>query len=155
MQTPEKHLFEKISKLAKTIKNDFKNKGIIIPIQNNDGTIQIGTYTINKFRSLFYIKDKTNETILGPLNLAQSAIVIANDLALGKKIDKIILNNDKWYGYKAFDEASANNIVVHACKENDYDKVDLISYKAFIAAEQKRQYKKTIDSRFNKLYRLT
>lgn len=154
MPITEKHLFEKFTKLANAVRQDFKQKGIVLPSQQRDGSIQIGTYNIKKNNSAYYIKDKNNHTVVGPLNLAQTAVVVANDLALGRWPDQTIINSDRWYGYKAFDEQSALYIAESARKQ-DADRADFSLYRAAIAAEQKQTYKKTIDSRFNKLCKLT
>lgn len=155
MPIKEKHLFEKFQQLAKAVRSDFKNKGLIIPVQNKDGTIQIGAFTIAKRDSAYYITSKNGEVIVGPLNLAQTAVVVANDLALERWPDNVLINNDKWYGYKAFAEAAAINVAERARKNKDDDRADLSLYKAAIAAEQKLFYKKSIDSRFDKLCKLT
>ena len=155
MQIKEKHLFEKFSKLANAVKQDFKKKGIVIPSQRRDGSIQIGIFSIKKKDSAYYIKDKNDNTVVGPLNLAQTAVVVANDLALGRWPDQKILDSDRWYGYKAFAEQSALYIASSARKKQDTDRADFSLYKASIAASEKQTYKKTIDSRFDKLCKLT
>ena len=155
MQIKEKHLFEKFSKLANAVKQDFRKRGVVIPSQHKDGTIQIGSYNIKKKDSAYYIKDKNNNTVVGPLNLAQTAVVVANDLALGRWPDQQILESDRWYGYKAFAEQSALYIASSARKNQDIDRADFSLYKAAIAASEKLTYKKTIDSRFDKLCKLT
>lgn len=155
MPITEKHLFEKFTKLANAVRQDFKRKGIVLPSQQKDGSIQIGTYNIKKKDSAYYIRDRNNHIVVGPLNLAQTAVVVANDLALGRWPDHKIIDSDRWYGYKAFAEQSALYVAESAGKKQDTDKVDFSLYKAAIAAEQKQTYKKTIDSRFNKLCKLT
>ena len=155
MQITEKNLFEKFQKLAKAVKNDFKNKGLVIPVQHKDGTIQIGPYSIKKKDSAYYIADPRGSIIVGPLNLAQTAVLVANDLALGRWPDTTVLTHDQWYGYKDFAEAAAISTAERARKNKDLDRADFSLYKASVAAEQKLYYKKTIDMRFNKLCNLT
>lgn len=155
MPITEKHLFEKFTKLANAVRQDFKQKGIVLPSQQKDGSIQIGTYNIKKKDSAYYVKDKNDHTVVGPLNLAQTAVVVANDLALGRWPDHKLIDSDRWYGYKAFAEQSALYIASSARKQQDVDRADFNQYKAAIAASEKLTYKKTIDSRFNKLCKLT
>lgn len=154
MQANQKNLFEQFSKLARNVKQDFKTKGLIVPSRAANGEIQVGDFTIFKRDHRYYVRNN-KETVAGPLNLAQTAVLVANDLALGKHIDTVLVRNDTWYGYREFDERVANNIVEQALKEKDYDRADLSRYKAILAQEQKLQYKKSIESRYNKLYRLT
>jgi hypothetical protein len=155
MPTTENQLFEKFTKLANAVRQDFKRKGIVLPSQQKDGSIQIGIFNIKKKDSAYYIKDRKGNTIVGPLNLAQTAVVIANDLALGRWPDHTLIDTDRWYGYKAFAEQSALHVAETAGKRKDADRADFSLYRAAIAAEQKLSYKKTIDSRFNKLCKLT
>jgi hypothetical protein len=155
MPLTEKNLFEKFEKLAKNVKQDFRNKGLIIPSQKKDGSIQVGIFLIKKKHSAYYIHGLNNQVVVGPLNLAQTAVVIANDLALGRWPDNTLMHNDQWYGYKAFAEAAALNSAENARKNKDADRADFSMYKAAVANEQKLQYKKSIDSRFNKLCKLT
>jgi hypothetical protein len=155
MLTSEKILFDKFSKLARNVKQDFRNKGIVLPSKLQDGSIQVGTYLVTKKDSFFYVKDKNNLCIAGPLNLAKTAIVIANDLALGRALDYNLVERDKWYGYKLFDEQTAIHVADRARKDRDYDRSDYSLYKASLAAEKKKSYKRDIDLRFNKLYKIS
>jgi hypothetical protein len=155
MPITEKHLFEKFTKLANAVRQDFKRKGIVLPSQQKDGSIQIGTYNIKKKDSAYFVTDRNNNVVVGPLNLAQTAVVVANDLALGRWPDYKLIDDDRWYGYKVFAEQSALHVAETASKRKDTDRADFSRYRAAIAAEQKQIYKKTIDSRFNKLCKLT
>jgi hypothetical protein len=155
MPITEKHLFEKFTKLANAVRQDFKRKGIVLPSQQKDGSIQIGTYNIKKKDSAYYVRDRNNHIVVGPLNLAQTAVVVANDLALGRWPDHTLIDHDRWYGYKAFAEQAALHIAESASKKQDVDRADFSLYKAAIAASEKLTYKKNIDSRFNKLCKLT
>ena len=155
MQITEKNLFDKFQKLARHVKQDFAKKGLVIPARLKDGSIQVGPYIIVKKDNAYYINNKHNEPVVGPVNLAQTAVVVANDLALGRWPDITIMNNDKWYGYKAFEEQVANNIAEQARKKKDIDRADFSLYEASVALAQKLNYKKSIDARFNKLCKLT
>ena len=155
MPTTENQLFEKFKKLANAVRQDFKRKGVVPPSQKKDGSIQIGTYNIKKQNSVYYIKDRNDNIVVGPLNLAQTAVLVANDLALGRWPDHKLIDSDRWYGYKVFAEESALHIASSARKKQDVDRADFNLYKASIAASEKLTYKKTIDSRFNKLCKLT
>lgn len=154
MPLSEKTLFEKFEKLAKTVKQDFRNKGLVIPVKKPDGSIQIGDYAIKKDNSFFYVLSKQNQVVEGPYNLAKTAILVANDLALGRWPDPVLVQNDTWYGYKEFDEQVAQAHAERARKEHDLDRADFSLYKASIASERKIVYRKIVESKFNKLYKL-
>ena len=154
MQTTKKNLFDKVAKLARVVKQDFKEKGLVVPVRLSNGNIQVGDFVIVKSNHQYFVRDKKDQNLVGPLNLAQTAAVIANDLALGRHIDLVLVRNDAWYGYREFDEQVAINIAEHARKDRDYDRADLSQYKAQIAQEQKLQYKKSIELRYSKLCKL-
>jgi hypothetical protein len=155
MPLTEKHLFEKFEKLAHAVKQEFKSKGIIIPSRRRDGSIQIGDYSITKKDPFYYIKNSRGIVVAGPLNLAQTAVVVANDLALGRWADEKLIDTDRWYGFKDFEEQSATARADRAYKDKDSDKGDLSLSKAAAAGERKLFYKKSIVSRFDKIYKLT
>ena len=94
---------------------------------------------------------KKSTHIVGPINLPQTAIVIANGLALGRPADPRLLEHDRWYGFKLFDEEvfikSANN----SLKNKNYDKADWCFTRASIAKQQKELYKHDIISQFNRI----
>ena len=155
MPLTEKHLFEKFEKLAEAVRKDFKNKGLVIPTKHKNGTVQIGSYIVAKKNNAYYINNSIGTPIVGPINLAQTAIVVANDLALGRWADEKLLESDRWYGFKAFAEQAATNCAEHAAKSKDPERAEFSLNKAIVAGEQKMFYKKSIDSRFAKLCKLT
>ena len=143
--------FEKLSTLATAIKLEFKGKGIVIPTLTKEGNTQIGNYIIKKQNGAFYIYDIKNREVAGPINLARTALVTANDLALGKWVDSELLNNDKWYGYKSFEEQASTLRATRALQQNDIERYDLSASKATNALSAKLYYKQSIDSRYTKL----
>jgi len=145
-------LFEDVKHLATKVKTDLKGKGFIVPSKNKDGSVTVGDYCIVKQNDGFHIV-KSNKEICGPINLAESAIVIANSLALGKPLDYNLLENDKWFGYKKFDEESSLH-GARTCMRRDPDKADVLLIKAELAKQQMNQYKSSILSVFNHIRRL-
>jgi hypothetical protein len=98
-------LFQKVESLAKTVISDFQRRGYVIPIEQKNGTIKFNSYVVGKNSNGFYrVSDTRNNMYPDNLNLVQTAALIANDLALGKILDTAIINIDKTYGYKLFDE---------------------------------------------------
>ena len=155
MPKPNPQLYKSIEKLANTVKEDFKTKGVVIPRKLKNGVVQIGTYTIHKTQGAFWIKDYGHHIVAGPINLAQTAAVLANDLALGRMLDTALLSNDRWYGYKEFDEQAGKAQSDAAFKRNDIDRGVNSLHRAITAGEQKLRYLRPIDSRFAKLRKLT
>jgi hypothetical protein len=146
-------LFEDVKYLATKVRSDLKGRGFVVPAKNKDGSVVVGEYRIDKKEDGFYIA-KGPTAFLGPINLPESAIVLANNLALGKQLDHTLLENDKWFGFKRFDEEASLHGARICEKRKDPDRADLLYNKAEIAKHQKNQYKSSILNVYNQLKRL-
>ena len=145
-------LYQKIETLNKSVKEKLKIKGIIVPIQNNDGSIRIGRYSIKKYNTGFYsVLDYRGEAIVDRINLPHTAALIANKLALGKWMDYTLVNIDRQYGHAEFDEMLHTHLADKNIKRKDYDRAEVMLAKSSVAKYRKDQYKKTITNDFDKL----
>lgn len=141
-----KETWDKIFSISVKVKNNLKKKGFVIPIQNDDGTIKIGFYTIKKENDFYSIYDSANYLVVDKLNLAQSAVLIANGLALGRFIDKNILELDRNYGYSLFEEQLKSQSKVRYNEE-----YEIRNMKAEIASLKKQRCILKINNQFKKL----
>lgn len=141
------HLYEKIVSLSKEVKDNFRKKGVVIPVKNDDDSISLGPYTVIKDKHGFYqIYDYREEVIVERINLPQTAIMLANGLALGRFLDKKLLNKDQKYGYALFEETLHKN----KTKKN----VDLHLAKLSSARAKREYYQHDINTSFEKLRKL-
>ncbi len=147
-------VYKKIVRLSDEVKKDLRSKGIIVPSKNDDGTISVGLYKIVKKLDGFYaIVDQWNDVIVDNINLPQTAIILANNLALGKFKDTNIINADKHYGYALFDEMLHQRAVEKSAKKS-IEYFDVMLTKALIAKAKKERYKQDVVKSFEKLIRL-
>ncbi len=153
MKNLPNNLYHKIQQLSEEVRTGLKKKGVVLPIKNNDGTTSVGYYTIVKTAKGFEILDPRNEVVVTGINLPQSAILIANNLALGKFKDNTIIDNDRRYGYALFDEELHNRAVSNS-KQRTLEYFDLMSTKAAIAKSKKEYYKKDLLNKYEKLIQL-
>jgi hypothetical protein len=145
-------LYKKLDYLNKEVKNRLAEKGLIVPILQQDGRIKIGYFYIKKLMPGCYtILDRNNNAIVDNINLPQTAVVVANKLALGKWLDKDILLTDKKYGFANFEELLHKKHILINLKKKNYDKADVIQMKAEIASFKKMSHKTAIMSDFEKL----
>lgn len=145
-------LYSKIQRLNKDIKRELFNKGIVVPIKSKNGDIRIGTYFIKKITQSFYnIYNYKNHLVLTGINLPQTAILIANKLALGKWLDTDLLALDKKYGYAAFDELVHRRSFLLNKKQKNYLKCEIMQIKIDSAKHKKDYYKKSITINYQKL----
>lgn len=143
-------IFKKIVTISKQVNDKLNQKGIAIPVQNDNGTISVGHYTIVKEEDLFSIKDYRNETVISKINLPQTAILLANNLALGKFIDWQLVEKDKRYGYAVFEEKRYST----RFKRKNLDRSAVYEAKLFDAKIKKDMHKRDIIDRFKKFERI-
>lgn len=145
----------RVEKIARKVKDDLRQSGFVIPVNNRDGSISVDNYKIVKDKSGFYsIRDRDNDVIIKQINLPQTAAVLANKLALGRGIDTEILLDDREYGYNLFEELLSKKISEASIVKKDYDRADLMSVKLRIASYKKTEAKKKISYSFEKLRKL-
>lgn len=145
----------KVEKIARKVKDDLRQSGFVIPVNNRDGSISVDNYKIVKDKSGFYsIRDRDNDVVIKQINLPQTAAVLANKLALGRGIDTEILLDDREYGYNLFEELLSKQISEASIVKKDYDRADLMSVKLRIASYKKTEAKKKITYSFEKLRKL-
>jgi hypothetical protein len=151
MPKPQKNILERVQVLADSVKEGLRKQGIIVPKKLKNGSIVFDNYTVVSRKSGWFILDKRQESILGPINMPQTAIVLANTLALGRAIDDKLIENDRWYGFKYFDEEVYTNSANKSIKNNNWDKADWCFTRASIAKVQKEHYMSYIMSSYNRL----
>lgn len=143
-------IFAKVEQVAKKVINNLKNNGYIVPVKKPDGSVHFDNYIVEKTSAGFYsVKGTRGHVYVEHLNLPQSAAIIANDLALGRILNKNLINLDREYGYKVFDEELFKKNIKN--KKHNIDQ--LIHYKTRMetATHQAKQIKNSIDRSFLKL----
>jgi hypothetical protein len=148
-------LFKKVEELAEGVKKDFHSKGLVIPVKESNGSVKFNNYTIVRDHSGFYsIVSASNITIVSNINLPQSAIILANALALGRGTDHKIINYDKQYGFNSFEEEQCKRVAAAAAKKKEWDRMDTVIIKQNIAHQRAEYAKDTVLKSFEKFRRL-
>ena len=144
-------LYKKIVQVSTQVKKDLRRKGIVVPVENRDGTVKVGSYLIVKDSEGFYsILDRDNDVVVDQINLPQTAVVVANNLALGRYKDVNLINADKNYGYAAFDELLHMRAVEKSSKKS-LEYFDVMLTKGMLARAKKESYRSDIVRSFEKL----
>jgi len=144
-------LYKKIVQVSTQVKKDLRRKGIVVPVENRDGTVKVGSYLIVKDSEGFYsILDRDNDIVVDQINLPQTAVVVANNLALGRYKDVNLINADKNYGYAAFDEMLHMRAVERSSKRS-LEYFDVMLTKGMLARAKKESYRSDIVRSFEKL----
>jgi|688.fasta_scaffold634047_3 hypothetical protein len=145
-------LHKKLERLNREVKENLQRKGLMVPILLQDSSIKLGYFIIKKNEDgFYYIVCSNQQSIAEKINLPQTAILVANKLALGKWLDNDLLNMDKKYGFAVFDESICKRHANKNKKNKDYDRAELMEYKAQIAINKQEYFKKSILRDFQKL----
>lgn len=149
------NLFKKVEQLAEGVKKDFRTKGLAIPVKESDGSVRFNNYTVIKNKQGFYaILNAAKYPVIENINLAQTAIILANNLAVGKLSDDTVIFNDRQYGFNLFEEEQYKRIVQSSIKKKDWERVDTLIIKQNIAHIKAETAKSSILSSFEKFRRL-
>lgn len=148
-------LYKKVEELAINARKEFQSKGIVIPTKEKNGSIKFNNYTVIKSKNGFYtILNYENSPVVEQINLPQTAILLANNLALGKWVDNKILDNDKQYGYSSFEEQQCKRVAKIMIERQDWIRFDAALAKESIARIKAEKSKHAILISFEKLRRL-
>jgi hypothetical protein len=147
-------LYKKMVKLSDEVKQQLRKKGVAVPARQADGSVTIGHFKIVKTNEGFYsILNSHREVILDRINLPQTAVIIANGLALGRFKDFEIINHDKQYGYALFEEIVYKQAIEKSNKKSlEYFELAMTKYS--IARAKKEYHKKDVVRSFQKLIKL-
>jgi hypothetical protein len=146
-------LYEKIERVSEKVRADFRQRGIVIPVKNSDGSINIGRFrVVNQTTGFYAVYNSNGEVIVEGINLPQTAALIANDLALGRILDPRIVNQDREYGYALFKETLYSQRVKDPTR--DFNSYELSKIKESIAKNRREQFQNGIVQRFEKLRKL-
>lgn len=147
-------LYNKIVKLSDAVKKDLLKKGVVVPVKNKNGSINVGNYKIVKNNEGYYnILSRSGDVIVDQINLPQTAAVVANGLALGRFKDDNLIESDKRYGFALFDEILHTRSVENSSKK-PLEYFDLMLTKSLIARAKKEKYKQDVIKSFEKLIKL-
>lgn len=151
----QKDLLKKIYDINDSVEKTLKAKGYYPPKKNKDGSIRIGAYTIAKDQTGFFsVTDKKNNIIASKINLPHSAVIFANNLALGT-VNREILDIDTQYGHYIFDTELFKKHLSKKIKSKNYDQAEIINEKFKISSFKKQKCRDKIVEGFNKLMKIT
>jgi hypothetical protein len=144
-------VYNKFSVLSDEIKKEFRRKGFVIPTTNDDGSIRLGVFNVVKTNSGFYqIQDIKGKLVIDNINLPQTAVILANDMALGRIMNSDLIKKDQMYGY-AFFEEQLHKKSAEKYRANNIDQSVLRTTKQLISKGKKDYFKNEIVRHFEKL----
>jgi hypothetical protein len=152
MNPPLDNLYDKIEQVSKTVRDSFRRRGVVIPAKGANGSIVLGSYSIERLDDGFYVVfDHRKDKIADRINLPQTAALVANDLALGRMLNSVVLEADRQYGYARFEE---NLYAKRIQNSKDLDRFELAMIKCTVVKNRREYYQNSIMQRFEKLRKL-
>jgi hypothetical protein len=148
-------LYKKIIDLAYEVKENFRERGYVLPSSDSQGRIRIGNYFISRENTGFYtVSDTRNNILYKQINLPQTAALVANSLALRSAEETKFLEYDRDYGYYAFENDNYQRLSQVYLKNRDWARYEALETKQESAQEKAEQAKHMILAYFEKLCRL-
>jgi hypothetical protein len=151
MKKSTNDVFLKFETVAKTVIDDLRSRGFIVPIEQDNGSLKFDNILVEKSPDNTYrVRHADNNFFyVENLNLPQTAVLIANDIALGKIIDNKLVDMDAEYGYKLFDQ----EVYLSAAKrkKNTLDQEIFYQTRLEISKVKKQEIKSRILRAFKKL----
>jgi hypothetical protein len=145
-------LYKKLVNLTRSTKNSLRVKGIAIPSKIDDNNIKIGDYVIVKNTENYYsVLDQNRSIVYDQINLPQTAIILANALAVGKKPELAIIEQDSRYGFNIFNTQNYSRLAKSLSKKGDWDRYDSILIKKESSKEKADVARNYIVRTFEKL----
>jgi hypothetical protein len=146
-------IYKNLKIVSEKVKESLRTRGLVIPTENADGSITLGSYLVCKSNGFYQIKTHSGNIVEDHINLPQTAIIVANGLALGKFTNCNILFLDQQYGYAVFEEELHNT---HAERNHnlDNDRAELLLIRSRINHQQKLKYRDAINRSFEKLLQI-
>ena len=151
----KENLYKQVEDLALEIKADFRAKGVAIPSIQQDGSTRLGNYSIVKDHEGFYnIFNSQQHVIYSGINLPQTALLVANALALNHYVNCKLLDDDKQYGFSLFELKNFQRLCDSLIKQQAWDRYEALMIKKETAYKKAQLTKNNILRSFEKLRRL-
>ena len=137
----ESQVIEKLSAVSKSFKEQLKKKGVIVPVKTKKG-LNIDGYRVEKNKAGFSIYNSFDIELYSNLYYIQTAVVIANCLALKKAVRPTLVQDDAKAGANEFDMELYQFRLKAALKQKDEFKIGHYQTRA---TESKLYYTKHIN----------
>lgn len=148
------NLFHKFRSLAYEVKEDLRSRGIVVPVSTHAG-VRLGNYTVVKSATGFYsVIDPRNRAVYEKINLPQTALLLANDLALGKWGSIGLIEVDKEYGFSDFEKTNYRRLSEIYTKQKNWEKFEAVDTKWRAAEKRAERSLQIIMQSFEKLFHL-
>lgn len=142
----------RVDDLVHNVRQTFGKSGLAIPNRGTDTIIDYPGFSITRNNAGYTILGKHEMVMAENINLSKTAILLANDLSLGRMINQKLLDTDKTVGYLQFEIESCQNSLEICTTRGEHDRAEWLAVKHDIASKKLAAAKANIDVLFNKLH---
>lgn len=149
------NVYNRIVNLTQKVCEDFKKRGIAIPIRDKKGNIKVGKYLIvRNSEGQYKIVNDRFEILYNNINLPQTAILVANSLATNQNVNKEVLRQDLVYGTKMFDDINYTRLSKIYLSQRKFKQSVNMSIQSDYAADLANRARDAVIKTYEKLFRL-
>lgn len=145
-------LYDQLLEVTEKAKEYFRSNGFVIPTQEDNDRVRIGRYTIERSEEGFAIFDQDRNLAHDVVNLPETAILVANAMALGKPPNHNVMLYDQRYGFSHFDLINSQRLARSRAAQHDEIGLHSCEVKQQIALEKMHANRKLVTEYFEKLY---
>lgn len=114
----EDQVLQKLQSLKNVVKDSLRKKGVVVPVKTKRG-LKLDNYEIVLEDAGYVIYDKFQDKVYKNLYYQQTAVLLANAMALGRTIKNEWIINDRTAGVADFDMQLFETRYANSAKKKD------------------------------------
>lgn len=134
--------------MTKQTQEHFIKQGQVVPTKTSAGHVRLGSYVIVQSQNHYEIYDLNGRKLYDDIFLPETAILVANALALGQHPNAQILTQDSRYGFALFDQANFIRLIKYA---NTSDRLEILQDKLQWAQHKSWESQKFVQRQFENI----
>lgn len=146
----ENELLNRLNKLKDEVKANLRKNGVVTPVKTSKG-IRLDDYEIILVKSGYQILNKWREVEVDNVNYLQTAVMVANSLALKKHIPSNIIFEDMKAGAAEFDVKIFEKRFDKSLKNKDMFGVQHYSIRLWETKNRFKSHFNEIDKQYKRL----
>jgi hypothetical protein len=134
--------------MTKQTQEQFIKQGQVVPTRTPTGHVRMGSYVIVQSQNQYEICDLNGRKLYDGIFLPETAILVANALALGQSPNSQTLTQDSRYGFALFDQANFIRLIKYATTS---DRLEILEDKLEWAQHKAQESQKFVQRQFENI----
>jgi hypothetical protein len=141
-------LYHNLVSMTKLTQEQFIKQGQVVPTKTSSGHVRLGSYVIIQKHDQYEIYNLNGQKLYDGICLPETAILVANALALGNVPNYQILTQDNRYGFAIFDQKNLSRLIKYA---NTPDRLKILEDKLEWAEHKARESRQYVQKQFENI----